>query len=116
LLKEKPDAVRGLVKALNRAILEVVANPDEGIAALKKVEPLTNVELEKQRLIYTIDHQLRTDEVTRLGLGDLDDVRLQAAIKTVADAYALPRSPSIDEVFTRAFLPPKADRALPPDH
>jgi NitT/TauT family transport system substrate-binding protein len=116
LLKEKPDAVRGLVKALNRAVLEVVADPDEGIAALKKVEPLTNVELEKQRLIYTIDHQLRTDEVTRLGLGDLDDVRLESAIKTVTAAYALPRIPSIDEVFTRTFLPPKADRALPSGH
>jgi NitT/TauT family transport system substrate-binding protein len=116
LLKENPDAVRGLVKALNRAILEVAANPDEGIAALKKIEPLTNVELEKQRLVYTIDHQLRTDEVTRLGLGDLDDARLQAAIKTVAEAYALPRAPSPDEVFSRAFLPPKADRALPPAH
>jgi len=116
LLKEKPEAVRGLVKALNRAILEVVANPDEGIATLKKVEPLTNVDLEKQRLIYTIDHQLRTDEVARLGLGDLDDSRLQAAIKTVSDAYALPRTPSLDEVFSRAFLPPKADRALSPSH
>jgi NitT/TauT family transport system substrate-binding protein len=59
---------------------------------------------------------LRTDEVTRLGLGDLDDTRLQAAIKTVADAYALPRTPALDEVFSRAFLPPKADRALPPAH
>jgi NitT/TauT family transport system substrate-binding protein len=116
LLKEKPEAVRGLVKALNRAILDVVANPDEGITTLKKVEPLTNVDLEKQRLIYTIDHQLRTDEVARLGLGDLDDSRLQAAIKTVSDAYALPRTPSLDEVFSRAFLPPKADRALSPSH
>jgi NitT/TauT family transport system substrate-binding protein len=113
-LKEKPDAVRGLIKALNRAILEVVANPDEGIATLKKVEPLTNVDLEKQRLIYAIDHQLRTDEVARLGLGDLDDTRLQSAIATVAEAYALPRTPAMDEVFSRAFLPPKADRALPP--
>jgi NitT/TauT family transport system substrate-binding protein len=113
LLKEKPEAVRGLVKALNRAILEVAANPDEGIAVLKKVEPLTNVDLEKQRLVYTVDHQLRTDEVARLGLGDLDDTRLQAAIKTVSEAYALPRTPSLDEVFSRAFLPPKADRALP---
>src|ERR1700761_96892 len=115
-LKEKPDAVRGLIKALNRAILEVAANPDEGIAELKKVEPLTNVDLEKQRLVYTINQQLRTPETAKLGLGDLDDIRLTAAIKTVADAYALSRVPSIDEVFSRAFLPPKADRIMSAGH
>jgi NitT/TauT family transport system substrate-binding protein len=116
LLKEKPEAVRGLVKALNRAIMEVAANPDIGIAVLKTVEPLTNVDIEKQRLVYTINQQLRTDEVARIGLGDLDDTRLQAAIKTVSDAYALPRTPVIDEVFSRAFLPAKADRVLPASH
>jgi NitT/TauT family transport system substrate-binding protein len=113
LLKEKPDAVRGLVKAINKAIMDVSANPALGIAVLKEVEPLTNPELEQQRLIYTIDQQLRTDEVAKLGLGDLDDGRLAAAIKTVSEAYALPRTPALDEVFNRSFLPPKADRTLP---
>lgn len=106
--------MRGLVKAINRAIIEVSASPAVGIAVLKEVEPLTNPELEKQRLIYTIDQQLRTDEVAKLGLGDLDDARLAGAIKTVSEAYALPRTPALDEVFNRSFLPPKADRVLPP--
>jgi NitT/TauT family transport system substrate-binding protein len=113
LLKEKPEAVRGLVKAINKAIMEVAANPDRGIDVLKQVEPLTNAELEKQRLVYTVDQQMRTDEVARIGLGDLDDTRLAAAIKTVSEAYALPRTPALDEVFTRSFLPAKADRTLP---
>jgi NitT/TauT family transport system substrate-binding protein len=116
LLKENPDAVRRLVTALNRAIIKVAANPDIGITTLMNVEPLTNFDLEKQRLVYTIDQQLRTDEVVRLGLGDLDDDRLQAAIKTVVEAYALSRTPSMDEVFSRAFLPPKADRILSAGH
>jgi len=113
LAKEKPEAVRGLVRAINKAIIEVSARPALCIAVLKEVEPLTNPELEQQRLIYTIDQQLRTDEVAKLGLGDLDDGRLAAAIKTVSEAYALPRTPALDEVFNRSFLPPKADRMLP---
>jgi NitT/TauT family transport system substrate-binding protein len=116
LLKENPDAVRRLVTALNRAILKVAADPDIGITTLKNVEPLTNFDLEKQRLIYTVDQQLRTDEVAKLGLGDLDDNRLQAAIKTVVEAYGLSSTPAIDKVFSRAFLPPKADRILSADH
>jgi len=47
LLKEKPDAVRRLVKAINKAIIEVSANPALGIAVLKEVEPLTNPQLEQ---------------------------------------------------------------------
>jgi NitT/TauT family transport system substrate-binding protein len=113
LLKEKPDVVRGLVKAINKAIIDVSTDPALGIAVLKEVEPLTNPELERQRLVYTIDQQLRTDEVAKLGLGDLDDARLAAAIKTVSEAYALPRAPALNEVFNRSFLPPKADRVLP---
>ena len=34
LLKENPKAVAGLVRAINRAIKEVIANPDAGIATL----------------------------------------------------------------------------------
>jgi NitT/TauT family transport system substrate-binding protein len=114
LIRDNPDAVRGLVKALNKAVLEVVAKPDVGIAVLKNVEPLTNVDIEKQRLIYAIDQQLRTEEVAKVGLGDLDDAHLAAAIKVVSDVYGLSRTPSADEIFSRAFLPTKADRMLPP--
>ena len=32
LLKENPKAVAGLVRAINRAIKEVIADPDMGIA------------------------------------------------------------------------------------
>jgi hypothetical protein len=28
------------------------------------------------------------------------------------DAYSLPRTPALDDVFNRSFLPPKADRML----
>lgn len=112
LIREKPDVVRALVRAINKAVIDVAANPDMGIDTLKTVEPLTNVDLEKQRLLYTLDQQMRTDETARLGIGDLDDGRLQASIKTVTEVYGLPRVPATSEIFLRAFLPPKADRDI----
>jgi len=75
---------------------------------------LTNVDIEKQRLVYAIDQQLRTEEVAKVGLGDLDDAHLAAAIKVVSDVYGLSRTPSADEIFSRAFLPTKAERMLLP--
>lgn len=112
LLKDKPQAVRGLVRAINKAILDVAANPDAAMALLKTIEPLTDVGLEKQRAQYFIKHQMITPETDKLGLGDLDDGRLTAAIKTVAKAYELPAVPPNSAIFVRDFLPPKADRNI----
>jgi len=112
LLKEHPKAVGGLVRAINRAVIEVLAKPDEGIALIKKIEPLTNDEIEKQRLIYTAKSLMITPETQKIGIGDLDDTRLAASIKTVSEAYGLKRQPDVREVFNRSFLPPKSEREI----
>ncbi len=112
LLKENPKAVAGLVKAINRGILEVVAHPDQGIALIQKLEPLINADIETKRQGYFIDQQMLTPETEKLGIGDLDDRRLAASIKVVADAYGLKRVPEVREVFVRDFLPPKSDRDI----
>jgi NitT/TauT family transport system substrate-binding protein len=112
LLKENPKAVAGFVKAINRGILEVVAHPDQGIALIQKLEPLINADIETKRQAYFIDQQMLTPETEKLGIGDLDDRRLAASIKVVADAYGLKRVPDVREVFVRDFLPPKSDRDI----
>jgi NitT/TauT family transport system substrate-binding protein len=104
--------VRGLVRAINKAILDVAADPDAAMALLKKVEPLTDVAIEKARTLYFIKNQMISPETEKLGLGDLDDKRLAAAIKTVSNAYDLKTVPDVRAVFVRDFLPPKADRDI----
>jgi NitT/TauT family transport system substrate-binding protein len=112
LARENPAAVRGLVKAINRALRDVAADPDMGIAALMQVEGLLKPDIERARLIYFLDKQIVTPEEKRVGLGDIDSKRMNAAIATVVDAYELPRAPKLEEVFDASFLPPKADREL----
>ncbi|RAI34904.1 ABC transporter substrate-binding protein, partial [Rhodoplanes roseus] len=112
LLKEKPAAVRGLVKAINRAVMDVAADPDAAIALVTGLEPLINADIEKQRLVYTIKELMISPETAKLGLGDLDDARLAAAIATVADAYGLDKRPDVRAVFVRDFLPPAAERDI----
>jgi len=112
LLKENPKAVAGLVKAINRAILEVVAHPNEGIALIQKLEPLINADIETKRQAYFIDQQMLTPETEKLGIGDLSDSRLAASIKVVAEAYGLKRVPDVREVFVRDFLPSASDRDI----
>ncbi len=113
LAKEKPEAVKGLLRAINRAIKETVADPTAAIDLLARIEPLINKDIEKRRLMYVYKTLIDTPEARELGLGDVSDARLTASIEVIADAFELPRRPTAGDVFSRAFLPPKADR-MPP--
>lgn len=112
LAKDKPQAVSGLVRAINRAIKDCIAQTDACIDNLAKNEPLINKDIEKRRLQYTAKSLMLTPETARLGLGDVDDARMARAIAQLDESYGLPRSPAPGEVFNRSFLPPKEERTL----
>jgi NitT/TauT family transport system substrate-binding protein len=113
LAKAKPEAVRGLLRAIAKAMREVVANPDAAIELLAANEPLIDKGIEKRRLLYVLKTLIDTPEARALGVGDIDDARMARAVATMVEAYELPRAPAVGEVFDRAFLPAKAERALP---
>ena len=110
-VKDNPKAVAGFVKAVNRAINDSLANPEAAMDVVMKREPLLKRDVEKERLLATIKEEMNHPEVAKIGLGDVDPVRLKRAIAMVVDANALPRTPPNEEVFDRSFLPPRADRA-----
>jgi NitT/TauT family transport system substrate-binding protein len=110
LAKEKPEAVRGLVRAINKALKETMANPDAAIDLLAETEPLINKSIEKRRLIYVYNTLIDTPEARSIGIGDVNDVRLTNSIAMIAESYGLPRVPNESDVFDRSFLPPKAER------
>jgi NitT/TauT family transport system substrate-binding protein len=113
LAKEKPAAVKGLVRAINRALRETMADPDAAIALLADREPLINKDIEKRRLIYVYKTLIDTPEAHDLGIGDASDARLTGAIATIAESYELPHAPTAGQVFDRSFLPPKSERVPP---
>ena len=112
LLKEKPKAVTGLVRALNRAIIETAGATDAAIASMVKIEPLMNATLEKQRLVYAFKTHFVTPETDEIGVGDIKDERMAKAIKLLAETYGLANVPTVASVFDRSFLPPKDARVL----
>ena len=111
LLKDNPKAVAGFVKAVNRAINDSLTNPEAAMDVVMKREPLLKRDVEKERLLATIKEEMNHPEIAKIGLGDIDPVRLKRAIAMVVDANGLPRTPPNDEVFDRSFLPPRAERA-----
>lgn len=111
-LKDKPQAVAGLVRAIHKAVRDTVADPDAAIAALMKREPLLNAALEKRRLLYTLRTVMLTPEVAAAGLGDVNDARMARAVGQVKEAFELANAPAAGEVFDRRFLPPLAERKV----
>jgi NitT/TauT family transport system substrate-binding protein len=112
LLKENPRAVAGLVRALNRAIIETAATPDAAIAVMMKTEPLMNAALEKQRLVYASKTHFVTPETDEIGVGDIKEDRMAKAIKLLVETYGLAATPAVKDVFDRSFLSAKDARML----
>ena len=112
LLKDNPTAVRGLVKAINKALMDAIANPDVAIEALMKREPLLNRDVEKRRLVFAFRELMLTKEAAEIGFGDIKDDRMTRAIAMVGEAYGLATLPTAGVVFNRSFLPPKAERTV----
>ncbi len=111
LARQRPEAVKGLLRAINRSLKETVANPDEAIAILEAEEPLIKKAIERKRLLYTYGKLIDVPETRENGIGGVMDSRLQSSIATIAEAFELPRKPAPEEVFNRAFLPSRSDRA-----
>ncbi|MBQ0749800.1 MAG: ABC transporter substrate-binding protein [Roseovarius sp.] len=112
LLTENPDAVAGLVRAVNKATMEVAASQDSSVEAIMAFDNLGDPELERARLEFALTNLMNAPEVTEIGMGDLVDERLTRSIEIVAKGYGLDRLPEASEIFDRSFLPPIEARAF----
>ncbi len=54
LIKDKPEALKGLVRAFNKGLIDCVKEPDACVAAVSKREPLIKVGVERERLDATL--------------------------------------------------------------
>jgi NitT/TauT family transport system substrate-binding protein len=110
LVKEKPEVVQGLVRAINKGIVDTLKDPDASVASVAKREPLIKTPVERERLDATLREEMNHPEIAQIGLGDVDIARLKRSIDILVDANELPRTPAVEEIFTPALLPPLADR------
>jgi NitT/TauT family transport system substrate-binding protein len=107
---EQPKAVAGFNRALNRAIKDVIKDPDGSIKYVKDRDALIDEKLETERLKLFLAYFVATPGAKRDGLGTVDKARLRSNIAQVAEAYALKTSIDGEKLFTDAFLPPAEER------
>lgn len=105
LVAEKPEAVKGLITAINKGVADTLADMDAAIDSVAKREALINKDIEKERLIATLKDEMGHPELANIGLGGVDPVRFKKAIDIVVEANNLERTPDMSEIFTDAFLP-----------
>jgi NitT/TauT family transport system substrate-binding protein len=109
LVAEKPEVVRGFIRALNRAVIDSLRDPKMAVAAVVKREPLLNPAVELARFEATLRDEMNHPEIATIGLGNVDDVRLKRSIDILVSASQLPRTPAVEEIFTHKFLPAAAE-------
>ena len=109
-VKEHPEAVRGFLKAINHSIKDAIADPQAAIDAVVAREPLIKPVIERARLDATLADEMSHPEIAKIGLGDIDDARMTKAIDILVKAKELPRTPALNEIFDRSFLPPLSER------
>lgn len=110
LMSEHPEAVRGLVKAVNRAMVEIIHTPALGAATVKAVEPLVDETLERRRIEFAIKNLIVSGETGKVGLGGMDVSRLARSIESIKAAYELDGEVAPEQVFSADYLPPVAER------
>lgn len=112
-LAKNPNTVAAMVKAINKGHVEAVADPRAAAQLMKKYNQLLNVDIECERLLMGLNHDLN-DDVRKHGLSYVDPKRMQSSIDQVVKAMRYPRSPALDHVWTAKYLPPQAERMPPP--
>lgn len=111
-LAQNRDAVGRMVRAINRGYMVSQENPEAGVEALLARDPLLDRNIELMRLNLGLQELMITPETQAVGMGDVDPARFARAIDQVVETFSLPATPTMADVFSSEFLPPKAERMV----
>ncbi|MBP0446038.1 ABC transporter substrate-binding protein [Roseomonas sp. SSH11] len=111
-LERNPQQAAAFVKASVEGLKMLLNEPDAGMAALKRHEPLFDEALEKRRWAMTRDRSILTPHVRANASGAVDMGRAETLIRVNAEAYGVTTPPKAAEMFTERFLPPASERRI----
>jgi NitT/TauT family transport system substrate-binding protein len=112
-LAAHPAQVAGFVRGTIEGTLALLADPEAGMAAMKKRDPLFDEKLELARWELVRDQAYLTPATRQHGFGHVDPARMDLVISANAEAYGIATPPTAAQLYTTRFLPPPAER-MPP--
>lgn len=110
LLRDQPELARGLVRAVNRGVMETLCEPRAAIDLLVAHDPAQNANVELGRLMDTVEDMGGAERIARHGVGDIDPERMRAGLELTTTQRQLPRLPPLGEVFDPSLLPDIGER------
>jgi NitT/TauT family transport system substrate-binding protein len=109
---EKPEAVRGFLRAFLQGLKEIVHRPAEAVDSIMRRDDTVKREVELERLRMAIRDNIVTPEVRANGFGAVDFARLAESIDQIGLVYTFKAKPKAEDIFDASFLPPAADRKV----
>lgn len=109
-LAEKPEAVRGLLRAIARSIKDTIANPELGGQLVIKRNDIARLDVETERLKMAIEQNVMTPWAKANGFGGIDDARWRRALDQIALTFQFKDKEKAGAAFTDSYLPPVAER------
>jgi NitT/TauT family transport system substrate-binding protein len=108
----RPEAVKGLVRALIAGTNLTVKEPDRAVDEVLSRMDDGSRDLELARLKTVIEDNILTSEVKRNGIGGVDFARLERSIEQVGQDFKFTKRPVAAEIFDDSFLPPRGERLI----
>ncbi len=109
---EKPEAVKGFLKAFLKGLKDAVRNPSTAVDAVIQHNDIAKKNVEVERLKMVLRDNILTPEVKANGYGGVDKARLDGSIEQIALTYSFKNRPKSADIFDASFLPPAADRKV----
>ncbi len=110
--KANPKVVAGFVRATIKGVLDTIKDPDSAIKSVMKRNDTGDAKIELDRLKMALRDNFVTPWVKANGYGDIDMARLAKSIDQIALTYDFKNRPKPEDIFTKQYLPPVADRKL----
>jgi NitT/TauT family transport system substrate-binding protein len=109
---EKPEAVKGLLRALTKGARDTVANPGLAVDSVIKRNDVAKKDVELERLRMILDQNILTPWVKANGIGGIDKARFERSLDQIGLTFTYKNKPKAEDVFTDAFLPAAPDRKV----
>ncbi|MGO4735863.1 ABC transporter substrate-binding protein [Bosea sp. 2KB_26] len=107
---EKPEAVRGLLRAITKGVRDTVADPELGGKLVIQRNDVAKLEVEVERLKMTIAQNVMTPAVKADGFGGIDKARWERALDQIGLTFTFKDKAKAGAAFDDSYLPPAAER------
>ncbi|MDF2120229.1 ABC transporter substrate-binding protein [Roseiarcaceae bacterium H3SJ34-1] len=103
--EKNPAALKAALTGLFRAYVDYYRDATDSLKVLMEVEPLTDLAIETERVAYLKQILPMGKAMKEQGISTVDPARLELCIRTIEEAYGLPKRLTKERVYTDAYLP-----------